>query len=202
MRGLGKSDISPIVDFIYHGEVKIPENEINSFLSLAEELQLKGLAGGAEIYKKKTKEYFDGKTTTSTTQNNTHMNTKHNKTNSSTPDIVLKSVETNKEEFTTYDITESIVADYPEHYRPIINISDNIDLNQKMTELIEWDGETWSCTVCDKKATSTSMGKANLKRHTQTHMQGVTYPCIPCGKEFRTKNCVQVHSYKKHKTMV
>ena len=190
MRGLGQSDLAAIVEFIYHGEVKIPENEINSFLSLAEELQLKGLAGVAETNKKINKDYFESKTNISTTPNNTIMSTKHLETKPSTPDIMLKCLETanNELKHSTYEITESILEDYPKHFRPIVSIADNSDLNQKMTELIEWDGATWNCTVCGKKAISTSMGKANLKRHTQTHIEGVTYPCNICGKEFRYKN--------------
>ena len=43
MRGLKSKDLVPIVDFIYHGEKNVYESDIYGFLSLAEELQLKGL---------------------------------------------------------------------------------------------------------------------------------------------------------------
>ena len=44
MRGLKAKDLKAIVDFIYHGEANIYQEDLDTFLALAEELQLKGLA--------------------------------------------------------------------------------------------------------------------------------------------------------------
>ena len=45
MRGLKASNLMAIVDFIYLGEANIFQEDLNGFLALAEELQLKGLTG-------------------------------------------------------------------------------------------------------------------------------------------------------------
>ena len=45
MRGLKAKDLVAIVDFIYHGETNIHQDDLDGFLALAAELQLKGLAG-------------------------------------------------------------------------------------------------------------------------------------------------------------
>ena len=44
MRGLKAKDLEAILDFIYHGEANIYQEDLDGFLALAEELQLKGLA--------------------------------------------------------------------------------------------------------------------------------------------------------------
>ena len=44
MRGIKAKDLEAIVDFIYHGEANIYQEDLDGFLALAEELQLKGLA--------------------------------------------------------------------------------------------------------------------------------------------------------------
>ena len=44
MRGLKAKDLVAIVDFIYHGEADIYQEDLDGFLAIAEELQLKGLA--------------------------------------------------------------------------------------------------------------------------------------------------------------
>ena len=44
MWGIKTKDLISIVDFIYHGEVKINPEDANDFLSVAEVLQLKGLS--------------------------------------------------------------------------------------------------------------------------------------------------------------
>ena len=45
MRGLKAKDLVAIVDFIYHGEANINEEDLVGFLALAEELQIEGLVG-------------------------------------------------------------------------------------------------------------------------------------------------------------
>ena len=45
MRGLKAKDLTAIVDFIYYGEANIYQEDLDGFLILAEELQLKGLTG-------------------------------------------------------------------------------------------------------------------------------------------------------------
>ena len=43
LRGVSFSDLSSVLDFMYHGEVNVAQEDLNSFLSVAEELQIKGL---------------------------------------------------------------------------------------------------------------------------------------------------------------
>ena len=43
MRGLKAKDMMPVVDFIYHGEVNIFQEDLDNFLALADCVKLKGL---------------------------------------------------------------------------------------------------------------------------------------------------------------
>ena len=43
LRGVNYTDLVSILDFIYNGEVNVAQEELNSFLAVAEELQIKGL---------------------------------------------------------------------------------------------------------------------------------------------------------------
>ena len=45
MRGLKSEDLLAIVDFLYFGEANVFQENLDTFLALAEELQLKGLTG-------------------------------------------------------------------------------------------------------------------------------------------------------------
>ena len=54
MRGLKSKDLEAVVDFLYHGETNVLQEDLDSFLALAEELKLKGLAGPEEGAKKTT----------------------------------------------------------------------------------------------------------------------------------------------------
>merc|ERR1712129_130198 len=49
MRGLKSEDLVAMIDFLYFGEANLCQENLDSFLAVAEELQLKGLMGsGAE----------------------------------------------------------------------------------------------------------------------------------------------------------
>jgi len=43
LKGVKYSDIVAVLNFMYHGEVNVAQEELNSFLSVAEDLQVKGL---------------------------------------------------------------------------------------------------------------------------------------------------------------
>merc|ERR1712208_259969 len=45
MRGVKSDDLLAIVDFLYCGEANVFQENLDSFLAVAEELQLKGLMG-------------------------------------------------------------------------------------------------------------------------------------------------------------
>lgn len=43
LRGVSFNDLASVLDFMYHGEVNVAQEDLNSFLAVAEELQIKGL---------------------------------------------------------------------------------------------------------------------------------------------------------------
>merc|ERR1711934_691880 len=45
MRGLKSKDLVAMINFLYHGEANVYQENLDSFLAIAEELQLKGLQG-------------------------------------------------------------------------------------------------------------------------------------------------------------
>merc|ERR1712126_350114 len=49
MRGIKEKYLVSIVDFIYHGETQISQDDLEDFLNIAEEIQLKGLRGGGNV---------------------------------------------------------------------------------------------------------------------------------------------------------
>ena len=55
MRGVKSEDLVAIVDFLYCGETNIHQENLESFLAIAEELQLKGLMGKTQMTKSNRK---------------------------------------------------------------------------------------------------------------------------------------------------
>ena len=46
LRGVSKFNLQHILDFMYHGEVSLAQDQLNNFLAVAEDLQVKGLTQG------------------------------------------------------------------------------------------------------------------------------------------------------------
>jgi len=63
LRGVSYCDLSSVLDFMYHGEVNVAQEDLNSFLAVAEELQIKGLTNKeGEPTKKPVKRTGEGGT--------------------------------------------------------------------------------------------------------------------------------------------
>ena len=46
LRGVKTAELESVIDFMYHGEVNVAQADLNSFLAVAEDLQIKGLTQG------------------------------------------------------------------------------------------------------------------------------------------------------------
>ena len=62
MRGIKYENLLAIVDFLYCGEANVFQENLDSFLAIAEELKLKGLMGQTEDVVKKTDSNYTDQT--------------------------------------------------------------------------------------------------------------------------------------------
>ena len=54
LKGVKYSDLQSVLNFMYHGEVNVAQEELNSFLAVAEELRVKGLTQNQSGSRKET----------------------------------------------------------------------------------------------------------------------------------------------------
>ena len=52
MKGIHKRELEAVLNFMYHGEVNVAQDALNAFLSVAEELAVKGLTTDTKTTKK------------------------------------------------------------------------------------------------------------------------------------------------------
>ena len=178
MKGIKGKQLEAVVDFLYNGEVNIYEDDIDNFLTNAEEFQLKGLIGlkESEFGKQKTLRENDIKIK-----------------------IPTKSQEHPNEINTSTIIKPEPFEDEPVLFAPVkqVKVAGIEDMNKHTNEMIDKTGIKWKCKVCGKEASGSG---SNLKRHTQIHMEGnlPTYLCNICGKEYRSKEKLRCHEFKLH----
>ena len=188
MRGLKAKDLVAIMDFIYYGEANINQEDLDVFLNLAEEFQLKGLTG-TQGNSNDTAEKLEEK----------HLMYKKNKTFKKEKVMYEpKTKDSSADSHELYPSTNSVVAVASSNMLATMD-SDMDELRMKIESMAERrdDGEfKWKCTVCGK---ATKL-KGDIRRHIETHVEGVSHSCNQCGKVSRSSNALIMHvsTYHRH----
>ena len=185
MRGLKAKDLVSIVDFIYHGEANIFQQDLDGFLALAEELQLKGLSGNQ-------KEAFDEKDVETTKSKIPKFKTKSVKPEPQA--TATENIELNIDESFAQDNTYSLAVNDPVSFdTEVMHFSEDLEAKKMlMIEKVEDGISNWRCIECGK-TTKVGTQLKDMKRHTETHFEGFSYPCNQCGKSSRSSNALRVH---------
>ena len=187
MRGLKAKDLLAIVDFIYHGEVNIYQEDLDGFLALAQELQLKGLAGTKENKVDVVQENW-----ITTKQNQQHMQQGQL--------FKKENIHLSPRAMDNGCVTASSAENNA--MVPVDNANTSMeDIKPKldsMMERVEGVDNIWKCTVCGKE-TKGVRAKILLRPHIETHMEGLSYPCNQCGIVSRSRNALHVHISRNHR---
>ena len=172
MRGV--KDLLAIMDFLYCGEANVFQENLDSFLAIAEELQLKGLMGKSDERVEDLK--YEGKAP------QFYAATKLQKTSSNRETSSTKIIRT--DDNTAVAIPGRFSGDIhqlEEMVKSMMEKSDNKYANGHC--------KADRCKVCGKEG----MGSA-IKDHIEAnHIEGIVLPCNLCEKTFRTRNALRRH---------
>ena len=161
-------EIKLMMDYIYHGEVKIFQDNIERFLEIANKYHLEGLLSNDPDPDKKEEKDIP--------QNDETEFQKH----------------ANEED--TYSIGVSNVKENSLAYQEYSSINPmNAESEEKFNELVVKENGLYHCTVCQK----TFGHKTKMRLHVETHMTGLSYDCHLCGQHFRSRNSLNSHIYHK-----
>merc|ERR1712129_144577 len=190
MRGLKSEDLVAMMDFLYFGEANVSQENLDSFLSVAEELQLKGLMGsGAEEEAERIEKQTTTKKPSNLQQQRTNLKQEsptYNITNS------VDTVESSHLLEGTVAVTDYTVAadlqDLDDEIKSMIKLSENKTRNGKETAV--------NCKVCGNE------GRMNvIKQHIEAnHITGVSHTCNICGATTRSRHGMKLHKRKNHTT--
>ena len=188
MRGVKSENLFAIVDFLYNGEANVSQENLNSFLTIAQELKLKGLMGQTEHIDNKTERNY-------TNQIHQEMFPKslHKKENSNLnevaqhlehrldkhrPNVLLN----NERRVSIPNFVSGEFQELDEKVKSLIEISQNLDSRGKQRAKI--------CKLCGKEGDGTT-----IRDHIEAnHLEGVLLLCNDCEKTFRSRMNLRRHT--------
>ena len=183
MRGLKYEDLVSITDFLYHGEVNIHQENLDSFLGLADELQLKGL----RKEKRKGEETYSPNHSLKSSKNHSNM----------APVCPSNDIFIQEEEIQNGDMEPKIEEETTHNSQ---NIADLEELDQTVKSMMIFSkhqsgkrhGRARICKVCGKEGPM-----RNIMNHIEAnHMTNISIPCNYCGKTLTTRNALSLHKLK------
>ena len=199
MKGMKSDDMLAIVDFLYYGEANIYQENLNTFLNIAEDLKLKGLNGtedgdeqrGGDGRNPQKKTYNPPVPSAGTHRNNDIFKTEiPSKNNSSTS-------QTNSEDHITFNMA----AAFPKHEfsGDMKALDEKIESSMCRSEhMIGQDPKrmeiAYICKVCGKEGK-----KGNIKSHIEgIHLEGISFPCNFCKKTLTSRYSLGKHNSRFH----
>jgi len=170
--GVSSFDLSNILDYIYNGEVQLYQDHLDKFLEVAQRFKLEGLLGAVKENTEEIKE-------------------------EEIP-IFNPHAQRRKPEKEKLDLPVTNVENTSMQLISPIDTADLDELDQKLYENMEkLPGGIYSCKICSK--TIPGGRRRDMKFHVETHMEGLTFPCNTCGKDFRSRDSLRNHMHYKHK---
>jgi len=212
MRGIKSTDLISVLDFMYHGQVNVYQDDLQDFLALAQELQLKGLGdvnnkvdGGKTTRvnkppkKRKSPEremeqYIEGY---EEEQEEKQANIDHNGSGDCPGSMKVEPRHDSRSWLATAgnEYTEEMASEYPGEPNLKVYVTEGglEELDQQIASMMErGEDHVWTCKVCGKKATKG--GKPDMRDHIEAnHVEGISHPCTICGKTYKTRSSLKGH---------
>ena len=167
--GISSDDLNNIMDYIYNGEVQIFQDDLDRFLNVAQRLQLEGLME---------------KDNRGDPQ---HENQNFKASMSKEEQEALIPHETKNQNHQNHRPRQ--VANADRIMVPVSSENDSEVENTVKQHLERVSAGVYRCKLCGK----TAKQSGDLKKHIETHIDGLSYPCQLCGKTFRSKNSLGNH---------
>ena len=170
--GITFSDLNSVMDYIYHGEVNIYQEDLERFLKIAERLRLEGLIGGDDFKSIRQKD--------------------------DTEQIYRDTTQAKPEIFDDANQHETLVIPNQSN-KIIINSEDFINIEELDAKILEHIEKTvngnWMCNICEKNMRF----KSHAKEHVEIHFDGLSFPCQQCSFVCRSRHALRIHTIRTHK---
>ena len=198
-RGLKSRYLDPILDFIYNGQVSVPEDDLNDFLATAEELQIQGLV--EDIVDYVTEDTIESPTTKVKNDRQKRIENIDEKGITEEPNNVAPKLELPFEKAFNNDNEKE------ERETTLLNPNMNKYIQQEhifkeldkivLSKTSKLDG-ILVCAECNYK----TKHKTNIRNHIESkhmiYINNVKIPCLHCEEFIWTRSALWAHVKRRH----
>ena len=185
LKGFQSKDFVSILDFLYSGEANVYKEDLDSFLAISEEIQLKGLTGQTsnDLIGEKEKIQLSELVQRS---KDIRMNPKAHQQeqvphNTSTAVIIP-------------DKSRTDLQALDEKVKSMMEKGQKRIPNGKQSNGTPRNAISWICKVCGMEDKLT-----NVIYHIEAnHLEGISFPCDHCGKTLSSRYGLRKHTSKFH----
>ena len=176
--GVSSVNLGFILDYIYCGEVNLLQEQLDSFLESAQKLEVEGLLGSDNQQEEKDPNILDSQ----------FEESNHYKEEEETQVVNINKNTTSKTRRQyprpSSNITSTDVPKYD------VRSMTSEEIEKKTEELYERKEGGSACLICDY---TTPFTNNTIKKHIETHFDGLSYTYKFCSKEVRSKNMLYKH---------
>ena len=184
LRGFKTENLRAILDFLYFGEANVFQENLDSFLAVAEELRLKGLSGES-----KGKESIEE-------NNQQPINKQTKQVRKPSNQAFVSPSKESKPELDNFYRKDTVAEVNTAVYVKLENLDEQINSMIKDTDKVDaTNRKIVVCTVCGNEGQ-----RAFVVRHIEAkHITGVSHACDICGKAARSRHALKKHKSTNHK---
>ena len=169
LSGFNSKDLNYVLDYIYQGEVKLIQDDLDNFLNVAQKLRIEGLIENGSPNEDDAVSKID--TVESHIKDEFQDSVQHKRI------ISPKETKTQREKNIVYPST-------------VVNQSlPTEDGKAVVDQLFEKDGEQFICKTCGKSCNRNS----DIRKHVEIHIDGLSFECQLCGQSFRSRVILKHH---------
>merc|ERR1712098_727750 len=180
LENVKSEELMNVLNYIYQGEIRISQEEINKFLLVATRFQLNGLVSDHP-----------------SSDRITPSQTKFPQTQSKQDFLKADAYETT---FVSNDNKNIIVSpssrmELQDSNLVVVDNSTSLqEIDQRVSEMVASNGNgEYYCKMCGK----TGKHLGHIRAHSEIHLMGVAFPCSICGKHLRSRNALSLHLSRK-----
>ena len=187
LSGVSAVNLNFILDYIYYGEVKLFQEQLDCFLESAQKLEIEGLlgdkqnrekpeSGDLDVYREQDRIFEQEEQYIEPTEDKRI-------------DGMGATASLKQQKYSREVSSNNVAAKY------IYNVEsmtpEEIDI--KMRKLYQKNDGVWSCLACDY---STRTNSGDIRKHVELHLDGLSYKCSLCHKIFRSTRSLYYHKTK------